>query len=460
MSSTALKPETPEAVKASITFVFLVVLIDMIGFGIIMPVLPELITQITGDSLSAAAVDAGWLAFAYAIMQFFFGPVIGNLSDRYGRRPVLLGALGGYSIAYALMGFAPSLLWLFVARIVAGIMGASFSTAYAYVADVSPPEKRSQNFGLIGAAFGLGFIIGPAMGGLLGEYRSQNFGLIGAAFGLGFIIGPAMGGLLGEYHVRLPFFAASALAAINLIFGFFMLRESLPEEKRRKFQMARANAFVALKGLSGQNRVVLWYAGALLVWMIGHIVYPIIFAFYAIEAFGWSAFTVGMALALVGVGAALVQGLLIRYLIPRIGERKAVIIAAFSMAISTIAYVIAGPEQGWMIFLAIPIGAMQGLFQPSLNGLMSKAVSDETQGELQGAVASLQSLGSVIGPPMFTAVFAAFTVANAPYYLPGAPFGLAGLIALIALAIFLRGYALHCHSSGVEPPPDAKPAIG
>lgn len=431
MSSTALKPETPEAVKASITFVFLVVLIDMIGFGIIMPVLPELITQITGDSLSAAAVDAGWLAFAYAIMQFFFGPVIGNLSDRYGRRPVLLGALGGYSIAYALMGFAPSLLWLFIARIVAGIMGASFSTAYAYVADVSPPEKRSQNFGLIGAAFGLGFIIGPAMGGLL-----------------------------GEYHVRLPFFAASALAAINLVFGFFMLRESLPEEKRRKFQIARANAFVALKGLSGQNRVVLWYAGALLVWMIGHIVYPIIFAFYAIEAFGWSAFTVGMALALVGVGAALVQGLLIRYLIPRIGERKAVIIAAFSMAISTVAYVIAGPEQGWMIFLAIPVGAMQGLFQPSLNGLMSKAVSDETQGELQGAVASLQSLGSVIGPPMFTAVFAAFTVANAPYYLPGAPFGLAGLIALIALAIFLRGYALHCHSSGVEPPPDAKPAIG
>ncbi len=431
MSSTALKPETPEAVKASITFVFLVVLIDMIGFGIIMPVLPELITQITGDSLSAAAVDAGWLAFAYAIMQFFFGPVIGNLSDRFGRRPVLLGALGGYSIAYALMGFAPSLLWLFIARIVAGIMGASFSTAYAYVADVSPPEKRSQNFGLIGAAFGLGFIIGPAMGGLL-----------------------------GEYHVRLPFFAASALAAINLVFGFFMLRESLPQEKRRKFQIARANAFVALKGLSGQNRVVLWYAGALLVWMIGHIVYPIVFAFYAIEAFGWSAFTVGMALALVGVGAALVQGLLIRYLIPRIGERKAVIIAAFSMAISTIAYVVAGPEQGWMIFLAIPVGAMQGLFQPSLNGLMSKAVSDETQGELQGAVASLQSLGSVIGPPMFTAVFAAFTVANAPYYLPGAPFGLAGLIALIALAIFLRGYALHCHSSGVEPPPDAKPAIG
>ena len=423
--------QSAPAAKASITFVFLVVLIDMLGFGIIMPVLPELITEITGDSLSAAAIDAGWLAFAYAAMQFVFGPIVGNLSDRFGRRPVLLGALGGYAIAYILMGFAASLLWLFVARIVAGIMGASFSTAYAYIADVSSPERRSQNFGLIGAAFGLGFIFGPAIGGLLGEYGT-----------------------------RLPFFAAGGLAATNLIFGFFMLRESLPVEKRRPFEMKRANALVALQGLSGQNRVVIWYAAALTVWMIAHVVYPIVFAFYAIENFGWSAFKVGLALACVGIGAALVQGLLIRILIPKIGERNAVIIGALGMAVSTVAYVFAAPDQGWMIFLAIPVGALQGLFQPSLNGLMSKAVSDETQGELQGAVASLQSVASVIGPPMFTAVFAAFTVANAPHYLPGAPFGLAGVISLIALAIFLRGYALHCHSSGVEPPPDAKPAIG
>lgn len=420
--------EMAKASKASIAFVFTVVLIDMIGFGIIMPVLPELIAQITGDDMSAAAVHAGWLAFAYAIMQFFFGPIIGNLSDKYGRRPVLLGALGGYAIAYALMGFAPTLFWLFVARIVAGIMGASFSTAYAYVADVSPPAQRSQNFGLIGAAFGLGFIIGPAIGGLL-----------------------------GEYGVRLPFFAASALAAINLAFGFFMLRESLPSEKRRTFDIKRANAIAALQGLSGQNRVVLWYAATLLIWMIGHIVYPIVFAFYAIEAFGWSMFTVGMALALVGIGAALVQGVLIRYLIPKIGERKSVIIGAIGMAVSTAFYVVAGPDQGWLIFLAIPIGALQGLFQPSVNGLMSKAVSDETQGELQGAVASLQSIGSIVGPPMFTAVFAFFTVATAPVYMPGAPFGLAGFISLVALAVFLRGYSLHCHSSDVEPPADAKP---
>ncbi|MEH6660015.1 MAG: TCR/Tet family MFS transporter [Parasphingorhabdus sp.] len=417
---------TPTA-KSSLVFVFLVVLIDMLGFGIIMPVLPKLITSITGDTLSGAAVYAGWLAFAYAAMQFVFGPIIGNLSDRFGRRPVLLGALGGYAIAYMLMGFSASILWLFAARIIAGVMGASFSTAYAYIADISPPEKRAQNFGLIGAAFGLGFIIGPAVGGILGEYGT-----------------------------RLPFFAAAALAALNLVFGFFMLKESHPREKRRPFDIARANAVVALRGLHGQNKIVFWYATALTVWMTAHVVYPIIFAFYAMEAFGWSEWTVGMALACVGIGAAIVQGLLIRVLIPRIGERNAVIIAALSMAISSIFYVVAGPDQGWLIFLAIPVGSLQGLFQPSINGLMSNAVSDETQGELQGAVASLQSMASVIGPPLFAAVFAAFTVAGSVYYLPGAPFGLAGFVSLVALAIFLRGYALHCTSDEVEPPADAK----
>lgn len=426
---TEAKPASVPAAKSSVIFVFLVVLIDMLGFGIIMPVLPTLITQITGGSLSEAAVDAGWLAFAYAAMQFLFGPVIGNLSDRYGRRPVLLGALGGYAIAYTLMGFAPTLLWLFVARIVAGIMGASFSTAYAYIADITPPEQRSQNFGLIGAAFGLGFIFGPAIGGVL-----------------------------GEYGVRLPFFAAGGLAALNLVFGFFMLRESLPKEKRRPFQLARANAVTALRGLGGQNRVVLWYAAALTIWMTGHVVYPIVFAFFAMESFGWNGVTIGIALACVGIGAAVVQGLLIRVLIPRIGERNAVIIGALGMTLSTVFYVIAGPGQGWMIFVAIPIGALQGLFQPSINGLMSQAVSDETQGELQGAISSLQSIASVIGPPLFTAVFAAFTIPGALAYLPGAPFGLAGIIAIVAMAVFLRGYAMHCHGKDVAPPA-AEPVI-
>lgn len=417
---------TPAA-KSSLVFVFLVVLIDMLGFGIIMPVLPKLITSITGDTISGAAVYAGWLAFAYAAMQFVFGPIIGNLSDRFGRRPVLLGALGGYAIAYTLMGFASSILWLFAARIIAGIMGASFSTAYAYIADISPPEKRAQNFGLIGAAFGLGFIIGPAIGGILGEYGT-----------------------------RLPFFGASALAALNLAFGFFMLKESLPAEKRRPFKLARANAIVALKALSGQNKVVIWYAAALTVWMTAHVVFPIIFAFYLIESFGWSELLVGLSFAAVGLGAAIVQGFLIRVLVPRIGERNSALLGAISMAVSCIFYVLAGPGQVWLIFIAIPVGALQGLFQPSINGLMSNAVSDDTQGELQGAVASLQSISSIIGPPMFAAIFAAFTVAGSIYYLPGAPFGLAGIISLVALAIFLRGYALHCTSGEVEPPVDAK----
>ncbi|WP_082788313.1 TCR/Tet family MFS transporter [Sphingorhabdus sp. M41] len=417
---------TPAA-KSSLVFVFLVVLIDMLGFGIIMPVLPKLITSITGDTISGAAVYAGWLAFAYAAMQFIFGPIIGNLSDRFGRRPVLLGALGGYAIAYMLMGFASSLLWLFAARIIAGIMGASFSTAYAYIADISSPEKRAQNFGLIGAAFGLGFIIGPAVGGILGEYGT-----------------------------RLPFFGASALAALNLVFGFFMLRESLPAEKRRPFKLARANAIVALKALNGQNKIVFWYAAALTVWMTAHVVFPIIFAFYLIEAFGWSELRVGLSFAAVGLGAAIVQGLLIRVLVPRVGERNSALLGAISMAVSCLFYVLAGSGHAWLIFIAIPVGALQGLFQPSINGLMSNAVSDETQGELQGAVASLQSIASVIGPPLFAAVFAAFTVAGTVHYLPGAPFGLAGIISLVALAIFLRGYALHCSSGEVNPPADAK----
>jgi DHA1 family tetracycline resistance protein-like MFS transporter len=416
--------------KSSLIFVFLVVFIDMLGFGIIMPVLPKLITSITGETISNAAVYAGWLAFAYAAMQFVFGPIVGNLSDRFGRRPVLLGALGGYAIAYSLMGFSTSLLWLFAARIIAGIMGASFSTAYAYIADISPAKKRAQNFGLIGAAFGLGFIIGPAIGGILGEYGT-----------------------------RLPFFGASALAALNLVFGFFMLKESLPPEKRRPFNLARANAIVALKALSGQNKVVIWYATALTVWMTAHVVFPIIFAFYLIAAFGWSELFVGLAFAAVGLGAATVQGFLIRVLVPRIGERNSAILGAISMAVSCIFYVLAGGGQAWLVFIAIPVGALQGLFQPSLNGLMSNAVSDETQGELQGAVASLQSIASITGPPIFTAVFAAFTVAGSAYYLPGAPFGLAGIIALVALAIFLRGYALHCTSGEVEPPPAVKPLI-
>ena len=400
------------ATRGSLAFVFAVVLIDMIGFGIIMPVLPALIVELTGDTVAEAAIDAGWLAFVYALMQFVFGPVVGNLSDRFGRRPVLLAALLAYSVNYAIMGLAPTLLWLFIGRLIAGITGASFSVAYAYVADVSPAEKRAQNFGLIGVAFGLGFIVGPALGGLLGEIGT-----------------------------RVPFFAAGGLALVNALFGFFMLRESLPPEKRRAFSIRRANAINALRALAVQNRVVIWYAAALFVWMTAHFVYPIIWAFYTIEAFGWSEGMIGLSLAYVGLTSAAVQGGLIRFVIPRIGEARAVAAGIFCMAGATLIYLFA--QSPWWVPVAITLGSLQGLVQPSINGLMSRAVDETSQGELQGAVASLSSLASVAGPPLFTYTFFAFTAQEPALYLPGAPFALAGAVALLALALFRRGVRLH-----------------
>ncbi|MGB7405322.1 MAG: TCR/Tet family MFS transporter [Pacificimonas sp.] len=409
-SSPAIPAPAPGS-RASLIFVFALVLIDMIGFGIIMPVLPGLIQELTGDSIAEAAIDAGWLALAYSAMQFVFGPIIGNLSDRFGRRPILLATLLAYAVNYALMGLAPTLIWLFVGRIIAGITGASFSAAYAYVADVSPPEKRAANFGLIGMAFGLGFIVGPALGGILGEYGT-----------------------------RLPFFAAGGLALANAVFGFLFLRESLPPEKRRDFSLVRANAVSALKALGAQNRTVLWFAAALFVWMTAHMVYPIIWAFYAIEAFDWSVQMVGYSLAYVGLSSAIVQGGLIRVIVPKIGERRAVILGVVCMATGATIYVFA--TNPWIVPVAITVGALQGLVQPSINGLMSRAVDETSQGELQGAVASLSSLASVISPPVFTGIFFAFTAADAGIYLPGAPFGLAGIIALTCLFLFLRGCSL------------------
>ena len=412
---------------ASLIFVVLVVLIDMMGFGIIMPVLPSLITDLTGGSIAEAAVDAGWLAFAYAGMQFLFGPIMGNLSDRFGRRPVLLACLGMYTLGYAMMGWAPTLAWLYVARIVTGVTGASFSVAYAYIADITPPDRRAQNFGLIGMAFGVGFIFGPALGGILGEVGT-----------------------------RLPFFAASALAALNFLFGLFLLRESHPKDRRRPFSLVRSNALSAMKALGGQNRVVIWYAIALVFFTTAGIVYPVIFAYYAIQAFGWTELTIGLSLALVGVGAALVQGGLIRILVPRIGERRAVLIGFTAMLTANMIYTFTTVP--WLIFVAIPIGWFQGLIQPSITGLMSRAVDDRTQGQLQGATSSLNSLAAVVGPPLFTGAFFLFTSRSAPIYWPGAPYAVASIFALASLALFWRGSGLHYAGEGAALPPDAEQA--
>lgn len=395
----------------ALLFVIFLVLLDMIGFGIIMPVFPSLLQEVTGDKIGAAAVDSGLLTLTFATLQFLFSPIVGNLSDRFGRRPVLLISMLGYGTSFTLMGFADTLLLIFIGRIITGITGAGISAANAYIADVTPPEKRSQNFGLIGMAFGLGFIIGPALGGILGEFGT-----------------------------RVPFFAAGTLSLLNFALGFFFLKESLPEEKRRPFRLMRANAVVALKGLGHQNRVVVWYAASLGIYVLAHMVYTVVFSFYAIAAFGWSELMIGVSLAFVGLGAAIVQGGLIRVVIPKVGEKNAALIGGCGVVIST--QILMWAPNGWWVFIALIFGSLQGLVQPSINGLMSQAVSDETQGELQGANASLSGLASMISPMLFTWVFFHFTDGGSDWDLPGAPFGLSGLIALFALLIFLRGYSL------------------
>lgn len=393
--------------RLAFIFIFVTVLIDVIGFGIIIPVLPQLIVELTGDSIAQASRDAGWLAFAYALTQFLCGPAIGNLSDQVGRRPVLIASMLAFGINYALMGLAPSLFWLFVGRFVAGITGATFAAAYAYVADTAPPDRRAQSFGLIGMAFGLGFIIGPALGGLLGEYGT-----------------------------RVPFFAAAGLALANALFGWFALPESLPPERRRRFTLARANPVGALAAVRRYHPVVIALLSTLLLWQLAHQALQTTWSFYGIYRFGWSPAEVGLSLAAVGVAAIAVQGGLVHVLIPRWGERRAVAVALMSGIGAFCIY--AAATRGWMIYAGIVVGALSGLVLPSLQALMTARTPETAQGELQGLVSSLQSFAAILGPPVMTQAFAYFTMPGAPAHIPGAAFWLAALLTLGALLLFRR----------------------
>lgn len=399
--------------RRALIFLFAVVLIDIIGFGIVMPVLPSLIMQLGEMPVDRAALWAGWLGAGYAAMQFVFAPVLGNLSDRYGRRPVLLAAILGFGLDYLVMGFAPNLIWLVVGRLVAGATGASYAAAYAYLADITPPEKRAQSFGVIGMAFGFGFIVGPALGGFLGE------------------LGP-----------RIPFFAAGGLALANFVFGWFFLRESLPAENRRPFRIGRANAFAALKALSGQSPTVLWLVAALALWQLSHLVYPSIWAYFVIAAYGWSEWKIGLSLMAVGLASALVQGFGLRLLIPRLGERGAVVLGVTSVVAAAVLYMVARAD--WIVFAAIAIGGLQGLIMPSINAMNSKAVDAASQGELQGATQAMGSLAAIVGPPFYTILFARFAGEDAIAQLPAMPLLVAGAIAVAMLGLFLlatRGIA-------------------
>lgn len=392
--------------KHALRFIFLTVLIDTIGFGIIMPVMPQLIMTLTGAAIDQATLLAGFLLTTYAVLQFACGPIMGNLSDRFGRRPVLLASLAAFGFDYLLMGFAPSLAWLFLGRAIAGIAGAVYAPAMAYIADVSAPDKRAEGFGMMGAAFGLGFIIGPAIGGLLGE------------------LGP-----------RAPFFAAAALGALNFAYGLFVLPESLPAERRRPFDWKRANPLGTLGSLRRYPSVVA-IAGGVFLWQLGHQVYPSTWSFYAKIRFDWSEAAIGASLAFVGVLMAFTQGFLTGRIVPRIGEHRAIIVGVVSGMTSFV--LLAFATQTWLAYAAIAAGLLQGLAYPSMNAIMSKQVAADAQGELMGGIASMMSLSTIIGPLLMTQTLGRFSAPDASVYFPGAAFLLATVLAGLSLLIVLR----------------------
>ena len=389
--------------KAAMGFIFVTLLIDVIGWGIIIPVIPSLIKELTHTDTSGAAEYGGWLTGAFAGMQLLCAPLIGNLSDRYGRRPILLISLFGFGIDYLFLSFAPTMGWLFVGRIIAGITGASFTTAAAYIADISTNENRAQNFGMIGAAFGLGFIIGPGIGGLLGQF------------------GP-----------RIPFIAAAILCLLNWLWGYFVLPESLAPENRRKFEWKRANplgAFNLLLRYKGIGELVI---SLILVYIASHAVQSN-WSFFTIERFKWSPGLIGASLAVVGVLIAAVQGGLIRYTNPKLGNEKSVYVGLGLYAVGM--FLFASATQGWMMFAFLIPYCAGGIAGPALQAIISGHVPPNEQGELQGALTSLMSATSIIGPPLMTGLFAYFTHNNAPVYFPGVSFLLGGIL-MLASAVF------------------------
>jgi DHA1 family tetracycline resistance protein-like MFS transporter len=378
-------------------------LIDTMGFGIIMPVMPDLIVHLTGQTVSQAARVSGWLMGVFAAMQFLFGPVMGGLGDRFGRRPVILFSMLAFGLDYLVMGFAPTLSWLFVSRAIAGIAGAIFVPATAYIADITPPERRAQNFGLIGAAFGLGFVIGPALGGLLGS------------------LGP-----------RAPFIAAAALALVNVTVGSFMLPESLPKDRRRPFSPARANPFGTFRAIF-RHRGALALFAAWFLWMLAHQVYPSTWAFFAKLKFAWSDGAIGASLAYTGLIMALAQAFVTRRLIPMIGERKATLTGMLAGLIGFAGNAIV--PAGWMVFPVMTVAAFQGLVYPSMNATLSRAVAANEQGELQGGVSSLMSVAAIVSPPVMSNTLSYFTRAGANPYFPGAAFVLSSVLTALSMAI-------------------------
>jgi DHA1 family tetracycline resistance protein-like MFS transporter len=376
--------------NAAVGFIFITLLIDVIGFGIIIPVMPKLISQLQHVDISTASRYGSFLMFAYAAVQFFCAPILGNLSDKYGRRPVLLFSLFGFGIDYLFLALAPTYGWLFAGRIIAGITGASFTTGAAYIADISTPDNRAKNFGMIGAAFGLGFIIGPMVGGLLGK------------------IGP-----------RIPFYAAAALALLNWAYGYFVLPESLSKENRREFDWKRANPVGSLLHLRKFPAIGGLAISILLIYIAAHAVMSN-WSYFGMYQFKWDERMVGISLGVVGLLVGLVQGLLIRYINPKLGNERSIYVGLGLYAAGLLLFGLA--TQTWMMFVFLIPYCLGGITQPALQSVMAGHVPRNEQGELQGALTSLMSLAAIIGPLLMNNLFFYFTHDKAPVHLPGAPF--------------------------------------
>jgi len=399
----------PTSRKAAIGFIFITLLIDIMGWGLIIPVMPELISELKQVPANEASAYGSFLLSAYAITQFLFAPVIGNLSDRFGRRPVLLSSLFGFGIDYIILALSPTYSWLFAGRIIAGITGASFTTAAAYIADISTPETRAKNFGMIGAAFGLGFVIGPALGGLIA--------------GLG---------------IRAPFYAAAGLCLLNFLYGYFILPESLPADRRRKFDLKKANPFGSLLFLRKTPTI----GGLAICYFLIYLAAQSVqgnWNFFTKYRFNWSEGMIGLSLAVVGVLVGAVQGGLIRYVNPKLGNEKSIYLGLllYTLGLSLFAFA----TKGWMMFAFLVPYCLGGIAGPSLQSTLAGHVPHNRQGELQGALTSLMSLTAIIGPLIMNNLFNFFTSVNAPVYFPGIAFLLGALFMLMSVIIAWRVFS-------------------
>jgi DHA1 family tetracycline resistance protein-like MFS transporter len=391
------------ATRAAFAFILITVMFDFLAFGIIAPVLPNLIAQFEGGDLARATKILGYFAFWWSTMQFFFSPILGAWSDRFGRRPIILISCLGLGLDYIFMAMAPSLSWLFVGRLISGITASNISTAFAYVTDVTAPEKRAKQFGMLGAAFGLGFVVGPAFGGFL-----------------------------GHYSLRAPFWAAAALSLANFLYGMFVLPESLPKERRATSAWRMANPLGSLKLLRSHPELA-GLSAAMTMFYLAHNALPSVFVFYAEYRYGWNEQSVGYALTLVGICAALVSGGLVGPYVKRFGEQRSLISGLIYGVLGFAGLALA--FRGSLFLASIPFIALWGVAGPSMQSLMSRRVDPSSQGKLQGAINSLRGITGMVGPVLFTQVFAFAIAKNSPLHVPGAPYFLAAALLGVSLLI-------------------------